>query len=137
MRPVERLKLVDPETGLDYRAGGITTDAVYSGGAALVPKFAAISASSSGNNTLVAAVAGKKIRVLAYSLSGAGAVNAKFQSGAGVTDLSGLKYIAAAGGGVTAQFNPLGWFETVSGALLNLNLSGAVAVGGELVYIEV
>lgn len=113
------------------------TSTVYDGTTALTPKFAPIAASSSGNNTLVAAVTGKKIRVLAYNLMGNGAVNAKFQSGAGGTDLTGLKYIAAAGSGICAPFNPVGWFETASNTLLNLNLSGAVAVGGELVYVEV
>jgi hypothetical protein len=113
------------------------TSTIYDGTTALVPKFAVIAASSSGNNTLVAAVASKKIRVLAYNFIGNGAVNAKFQSGAGGTDLTGLKYIAAAGGGICAPYNPLGWFETASNTLLNLNLSGAVAVGGELTYIEV
>ncbi len=118
-------------------AGGLRTDAIMNAQTALTPKFAAIAASSSGNNTLVAAVTSKKVRVLAYSLIGNGAVNAKFQSGASGTDLTGLKYIAAAGGGICAPFNPVGWFETGSNTLLNLNLSGAVAVGGELVYVEV
>jgi hypothetical protein len=115
----------------------LATDAIVNGTAQLTPKFAVIAASTSGNNTLVAAVASKKIRVLAYNIIGNGAVNAKFQTGAGGTDLTGLKYIAAAGGGICAPFNPVGWFETASGALLNLNLSGAIAVGGELVYVEV
>lgn len=115
----------------------IATDAIQNGTTALTPKFAAIAASASGNNTLIAAVTSKKIRVLAYNLIGNGAVNAKFQSGASGTDLTGLKYIAAAGGGICAPFNPVGWFESASGVLLNLNLSGAVAVGGEIVYVEV
>lgn len=118
-------------------ASVLNTASIDNAGTLLTPKFAAISASSSGNNTLVAAVTGKKIRVLAYNLIGNGAVNIKFQSGAGGTDLTGLKYIAAAGGGLCAPFNPVGWFETASNTLLNLNLSGAIAVGGELVYIEV
>lgn len=100
-------------------------------------KRVAIAASSNGNNTLVAAVAGKRIRVLAYNLSAAGAVNAKFQDGAGGTDLTGLKYFAAAGAAASGPFNPLGWFETSTNTLLNLNLSSGVAVGGELVYAEI
>lgn len=112
------------------------TSTVYSGTTALTPKFAKIAASSSGNNTIVAAVTGKKIRVLAYNFMANGAVNAKFQDGAGGTDLTGLKYCAA-NGGICAPFNPAGWFETSSDTLLNLNLSGAVAVGGELTYVEV
>ncbi len=112
------------------------TSSIYNGATALTPKFAAISASSSGNNTAVAAVDGKKIRVLALQLTANGSVNAKWQSGAGGTDLTGLAYLVA-NGGLVLPFNPVGWFETASGALLNLNLSGAVAVGGSLVYVEV
>lgn len=128
--------LVTPDANSTVIAGE-RTDSIYNSTTALTPKFAAIAASSSGNNTLVAAVTGKKIRVLAYNLIGNGAVNAKFQSGASGTDLTGLKYIAAAGGGICAPYNPMGWFETAAATLLNLNLSGAVAVGGELVYVEV
>jgi hypothetical protein len=107
------------------------------GGAGLAAKFAKIAASSSGNNTLVAAVTGKKIRVLGFNFIGNGAVNAKFQDGAGGTDLTGLYYIPAAGGGVSVGYSRAGWFETTAATLLNLNLSGAVAVGGSLVYLEV
>lgn len=103
---------------------------------ALTPLFAAISASSNGNNTIVAAVTGKKIRVLAYNLMSNGTVNAKFQSGAGGTDLTGLKYFVA-NTGIVAPFNPVGWFETAAATLLNVNLSAGVAVGGEVVYITV
>ena len=115
----------------------LATDAIQNGTTALTPKFAKISASSSGNNTVVAAVTSKKIRVLGWNLVGNGAVNAKWQDGAGGTDLTGLYYVAAAGGGICVPFNPVGWFETSSNTLLNLNLSGAVAVGGSLCYVEV
>lgn len=97
------------------------------------PQFAAIAAASSGNNTLVAAVTGKKIRVLGFVLVGAGAVTAKFQSGAGGTDLTGAMTLAAASS-VAVPPRETGCFETAAGALLNLNLSAAVAVAGFLVY---
>jgi hypothetical protein len=113
------------------------TAVIKNGAVDLTPKFAVISASSSGDNTIVAAVALKKIRVLAYNFIGNGAVNGRFQSAVAGDYLTGLKYIAAAGGGICAPFNPVGWFETDAGELLNLELSGAVAVGGELVYVEV
>lgn len=115
----------------------LATDCIQNGTTALTPKYAKISASSSGNNTVVAAVTSKKIRVLGWNLVGNGAVNAKWQDGAGGTDLTGLYYVAAAGGGICVPFNPVGWFETSSNTLLNLNLSGAVAVGGSLCYVEV
>ena len=95
--------------------------------------YASISASSSGNNTLKAAVAAKKIRVYAYVIVATTAVTAKFQSAAGGTDLTGAMPLGA-NGGVAAPFNPAGWFETVAGELLNLSLGGAVQVSGHFVY---
>lgn len=113
------------------------SEAVYVGASeSRTPKFAVISAASSGNNTIVGAVANKKLRVLALTLSFSGAVNAKFQSGAGGTDKTGL-YYGTTNTAIVLPYNKLGWFETAASALLNLNLSGAVAVGGCLTYIEV
>lgn len=114
----------------------LESNQMTAGGTVVTPKFAVIAASSSGNNTLVAAVTSKKIRVLAAAFTANGTVNAKFQSGAGGTDLTGLFYMVVNTGGVL-PFNPAGWFETASNTLLNLNLSAAVAVGGSLTYIEV
>lgn len=102
--------------------------------AGLTIKFATIAASSSGDNTLVAAVTAKKIRVLNYVLIANAAVNGKFQSAA--TDISGLLYMAA-NGGASSGYSPVGHFQTVAGEALELNLSGAVAVGGHLSYVEV
>jgi hypothetical protein len=114
----------------------LNTKSMLNGSTTLTPKFAKIAAASSGDNTLVAAVTSKKIRVLSYNFIANGTVNAKFQSGASGTDLTGLKYCVV-NSGLVAPFNPLGWFESASGVLLNLNLSAAIAVGGELVYVEV
>lgn len=121
---------------IDSISAKLASDAVMNGATELTPKFAAIAASTSGNNTIVAAVTGKKIRVLAYKLSFSGTVNGKFQTGAGGTDLTGLIY-GVANVIDKGDFSPVGHFETAAGALLNLNLSGAVAVGGYIVYVEV
>lgn len=102
---------------------------------ALTPKFASIAVSSSGDNSIVALVATKKIRVLSLKLTANGAVNAKWRSN--TTDKTGLSYFAAAGDGEVLPFNQCGWFETAAGEALNLNLSGAVAVGGHISYVEV
>lgn len=99
-------------------------------------KLASISAASSGDNTIVAAVADKKIRVLACVLSASNQVNAYFRSGTAGDQKSGIMYMAQYGGAVR-DHNPHGWFETDAGDALVLNLSGAVAVGGEITYIEV
>lgn len=69
----------------------MNSSSLMDGLTAMTPKFAAISITSAGeNNTLVAAVAGKKIRVLAFAMSGgtlSGTV--RFEDGAGGTALTG------------------------------------------------
>lgn len=118
----------------DSIAAAIQTDALMSGTTTLTPKFAVVSASAAGDNTVVAAVASKKIRVISYVLVAAGAVTAKWRSG--TTDISGPLAFAA-NGGAAPGYNPFGFFETASGAALNLNLSAAVTVGGHITYVEV
>jgi hypothetical protein len=96
------------------------------------PKFATLQLSATGE--VVAAVSGKKIRVLAARLSAAGTVNTKWQSAS--TDKTGLSYFVA-NSYAELSYSPVGWFETVAGEALNLNLSASIAVGGMIVYVEV
>lgn len=112
------------------------TSTIYNGTTALTPKFAKIDAATSGDNTLVAAVTDKKIRVLQVMLMAAGTVTVRFESGASGTALSGQMELTAQTGFVL-PYAPVGWFETASNTLLNLELSGAVSVDGLLVYVEV
>ena len=103
-------------------------------------KFAKIDASASGNNEIVAAVTGKRIRVVGYTIIATGTVTVKWRSAS--TDLSGGMALAANGGttpsvSVLSPAGMFGVFQTEPGEALNLNLSGAVAVGGHLVYVEV
>lgn len=112
------------------------TSTVYNGTTALTPKFAAIDVASSGDNTLVAAVSAKKIRVVSLYLVASAAVTVRFESGASGTALSGQMQLAA-NGGFVLPFNPAGWFETAADALLNLELSGNTSVDGGLGYVEV
>lgn len=100
-------------------------------------KYAVIDAAGAGDNTLVAAVTGKKIRVLSYVLVNGhtSTQTVRFESGASGTALSG-QAILGANGVVSAAFNPGGWFETAAGSLLNLELAGATTVDGHLSYIE-
>lgn len=121
---------------LDTVNAALATDKIYNGATALTPKFAVITASTSGVNQIVAAVNGKQIRVLSYTLSVSAAVNSKWQSHVSPTDETGLIYAAAAGT-THAGFSPVGHFQTIAGEALDLNLSGNVAVGGSLVYVEV
>lgn len=112
------------------------TDTLQNGTTALTPKFAAIAASGSGATTIVAAVSSKKLRIVSYVLSFNAAVNAKWVSHTTTGTATGLIY-----GGTNSQvpsgFCPVGFFETVAGEALDLNLSGNVAVGGHLTYVEV
>lgn len=112
------------------------TNEMRASGTAVTPKFVIIDAASSGDNTILAAVASKKIRVLSCFLVAAGAVNVRFESGAGGTALTGVMNLTT-NSGFTLPYSPVGWFETASNTLLNLELSGAVSVDGALVYIEV
>lgn len=120
----------------DIVTARLATDLIQNGNTVLTPKFVTIAASSSGNNTLIAAVAGKKIRVLSYTLVAASSVTATFQNGASGTAISGIMSFAA-NGGVSVPFSPVGHFETSISTLLNLSLSGAVSVAGHLCYVEV
>jgi hypothetical protein len=96
-----------------------------------------ITAASSGDNTLLAAVTGKRITVKSFELfNGAATANTvKFRSAANDITLPvtfpasavGLKVGASAPG---SQF----LFQTVAGELLALNLSAATAIGGVLFY---
>jgi hypothetical protein len=103
-------------------------------------KTAVISASASGNTEVVAAVAGKRIRVLQYRLVCGGDVTVKFRSAS--TDITGGMPFATNGGisaGAPVQ-TPAGLlfeFQTAPGEALNINLSAAIAVGGHLTYQEV
>lgn len=102
----------------------------------LTPVFLAVDVASA-DNTLVAADATKKIRVLAGKLVTSGGANTlRFESAAGGTALTGQMTLAD-----DAQFDlpycPVGHFETAANELLNLELSGATSVDGWLVYVLV
>lgn len=104
-------------------------------------KFAEID--SAGNETfdVVTAVAGKRIRVLSYVLSVAGAQIVKFQSKVAAEALvelsgTGIHTIAAVNNTIVAPHNPAGWFETDVGGDLQILSSAANALGGHLSYVE-
>ena len=94
---------------------------------------AAISTAASGDTTLVAAVPGKKIKVIGYALVSTAANSIKFKSGAG-TDLTGAMALAANGGISSPSDKNTVEFETAAGQALVINLSAATQVSGHLVY---
>ena len=121
--------LVDGSGRLRVQLGAVAL------GAGQTLKQAAISASATGDNTIVAAVTGKSLYVVSYEFIVANAVTTRWKSGT-ATNLGGAQTYAA-NSGMTRQGNP--WsplFWTTSGEALVLNLSAAVAVGGLLTYFE-
>ncbi len=120
----------------------LATDTIQNGLTALTPKFAKIDLTATG--TVVAAVSGKQIRVLALVMTlelQTGDEEYTFKSGAAGTALTGTL------GGSTASainypieyaFCPVGHFETASGSLLELSIAGTTPeANGSLVYVEV
>lgn len=98
------------------------------------------SASSSGNNTLVAAGT-NRLKVYAFSLStiSTTAVTCIFQSGASGTELWRVRLQTPdlVAGGANLVVQPPAWiFATASATLLNLNLSAAVTVHWSVSYFN-
>jgi len=98
-------------------------------------KYANINESTAASNEIVAAVSGKKIRILAMMVIAAGDVNLTVEDEDG-NDLIGLCEIAEAGGFVL-PLNEAGWQEAPAGKALHLLSSAAVQVGGCITYQEV
>ncbi|HEX8266970.1 MAG TPA: hypothetical protein VF596_16330 [Pyrinomonadaceae bacterium] len=96
--------------------------------------YAPIDVASSGDNTLVAAVSGRRIKVLDYTFVCSGTVNAKFRSNS--TDLTGAMAFVANSGIASAKgsISQGAILATQSGEALKLNLSSAVQVSGHLTY---
>lgn len=97
-------------------------------------KRALVTTAAAGNTALVAAVTGKKIRLIAYQISAVSANNVKFQRG--TTDVIPLHYMAATST-VFAPPDVHGYAETAVTEALNINLSAATSVTCLARYIEV
>lgn len=101
--------------------------------------LAVIDTAALGDTTVVAAVAGKKIRVHFFNLTNGVATANKVKFRSGTTDLmTALPLPLLAGGSTWVGDNDDGpsdfLFETAVGALLAINLSAATAVSGPLVF---
>ncbi len=103
---------------------------------ALTPKYLAVDVNTSPNNTLIAAVSGKKILVLGCVFIAAGSVNIRFEDGTNGTPLTGVMNLTS-NSGATLPLGLPGWFKTSTNTLLNLELSAGIAVAGTLVYTEI
>lgn len=96
-------------------------------------KSAAINVAGNGDNTIVAAVGGKRIKVFAIVLNVTGTVNAKWKDGA-AADLTGDMNFQAREGYAINVVPPAFVLGTTAGNALILNLSGAIAVDGWVAY---
>ena len=77
--------------------------------------------------------AGKKIRVLGWVLTSAGAATVAWKSA--TTAKTGVM-TGAAGSPMSAPFNPVGWFDCAENEALNLT-AGTAAVAGVVSYAVV
>lgn len=125
------------------RVSGRYTD--LSDGSTVIEKYANGVATASGDNVCVAAVTGKKLRVLRaifQSQETAAQCVARFQDNGTATNRSMPFWLTASADGTSQQAFVLpgdgaGLFETGEGVGLDLNLSSATDIGWHIVYVEV
>ena len=98
-------------------------------------KFANVDESAAASTAIIAAVTGKKIRILGLVLVAAGAVDVTIEDEDG-GNLIGLMSLAA-NGSVVLPVSGVGYQETPAGKALHLLLGGAVQVGGSIDYQEI
>lgn len=114
--------------------------AYYVAGTALTVKRAFVNvAASQTDSSVIAAVASKKLRILAaVAVAGGTATNLTFNSkGAGAgTAISPLLANGVNGGEILPP-NPYGWFETNSGEALTVTTGAGASTGILVVYVEV
>lgn len=87
--------------------------------------------SSSGDNQIIAAVAGKRILVHRLFVVGGSATSLIFKRGS--TNLSGAMSMSA-NGGLTFDITGEPWFVTGINEAFNINSSSGVQVGGVCYY---
>lgn len=93
-----------------------------------------VTATALGATALVAAKAGKKIRVLGVVAVATLANSIKLQSAS--TDITAL-FPLGANGGFTLPYCDHGWCETAEGEALNISMSVATSTGVQLVYMVI
>jgi hypothetical protein len=104
------------------------------GGTLQATKFASIDVATSGDNTIITAVAGKQFRILSYVIVASGGANTCQWKSAATNKSGGMGL--AANGGVSAESM---WGVMQGGTNENfiLNLSAATSVDGHIAYVEV
>ena len=94
-----------------------------------------------GDNTIVAAVAGKRIYVYRLLLDVSGATNIKFFDGPSASNLPLTGTLPLTGPGASMMLPPTGydvpWFQTSSGNALVMTSSAAVNMGGIVDFVQI
>lgn len=99
-------------------------------------KYAAVN-TAAGDYTVVAAVTGKRIRVLAGMIAVDADQTISFEDGTGGTALTGLIPLTGDERQLVMPYAPTGHFQTSAGTLLNLTQGGTDDIDGYIVYQEV
>jgi hypothetical protein len=100
-------------------------------------KYARVNATADGDNTVIAAVSGKALRVLGYQLATTAAGTITLQDSAGSPAVFASFPMAANGnisyaGGLQAPA-----FETASGVALEISNGAGVDTLGHITYVEI
>lgn len=114
-----------------FPAASPDTSRVYNGTTALFPLFAVVTATATG--AVIAPVGGLIIRILSMDLVASNAMTVSWQSSGGTTISGPQSY--AANGGIVRPFNQAGWFQTLPGEGLNINITGTGTIGGDITYV--
>jgi hypothetical protein len=112
--------------------GGTTTVQTALNSARTTP--AAITFASSGNNTVIAAIGGKVIRVFRMALVVAGATNITFEDSTPTLFTGAMPF--QANGSLVLDFTDEPWFTTAVGAAFVINSSNAVQVSGVVYFTQ-
>jgi len=103
-------------------------------------QFSSIDFNTIATQTVVAAVAGKRIYVLGYQLYNGVATAQTVQFKSGSNNLTGVESLpSSVGGPIMLPIAPVGrcWFFTDVGAALGMAMTAATQVGGSVAYIQV
>lgn len=121
-------------------AATAVTGAVYDTASSgnLTPKRVKVDiAASQSHSAVIAAVAAKKLRVLAAAfVAGGTATTLVFETNTANAAISCI-FANGANGGAVLPFNPAGWFETTAGDALNATTGAGSATGILITYVEV
>jgi hypothetical protein len=96
--------------------------------------FATINISSSGDNTVIAGVSGKIIKIYRMLMLANSSASITFKDGAS-TSLTGPMLFGGSGG-MVLDFQEEPWFTTSATNDFIVNLSSAVQVSGSIYYIQ-